>query len=135
MTITVTPKSASTINLDEVIIQISNGTKLCILAWNTSKFALQPSSSGVFSTPGLFDLEASSFGIIVEEDGDGSCNASNPIINKGDKACITVNLSACFNGLDSRADVRGIVIPEVGAPAVIFFRTPATNSNMVVDFF
>jgi archaellin len=57
------------------------------------------------------------------------------IINRGDKACITVNLSACFNRLDSRADVRGMVIPELGAPTVIFFRTPATNSDIVVDFF
>jgi len=133
MTILVTPRAASVINLDEVVVQISDGTNLVILSWN-SKFSSSPSGSGVFSTADVFDLNASEFGIIVVEDGDGSCTLGSPSINHGDKAIITVNLSACFSGLTPRTDINGLVLPEHGSPGIFLFRTPATTSKTVIRF-
>ena len=131
MTITVTPRSASAINLGDAIVQISNGSKMCILNWSGT-YASQPSVTGLFSTPDVFDLGASTFGIIVEHDADSSCGPSNPVIDDGDKVLLTVNLSACFNGLSERADIKGMVIAEQGSPGVFLFRTPATNTKPII---
>ena len=122
------------INLDETVLTIANDSKKCVLSWK-GVFASAPSSNGVFSTPGAFDLNASEFGIIVLEDPDGSCTSSTPVINRGDKVLIDVNLSACFNGLASREDVRGMVIVEQGSPGIFLFRTPASTSRSVVELF
>lgn len=135
MTIEVTPKSGSSINLDMVVIQISNGSKLCALSWDSSKFAPQASGSGVFSTPRLFDLNASDFGIIVVKDGDGSCTSSVPVINQGDKVLLTVNLSACFYGLEQRSEISGMIISEHGSPGIFLFRTPTSTYRYVVKLF
>jgi flagellin FlaB len=135
MSIMVTSRAGgSAVNLDETIITISNGSKMCLLKWNTTSFSSAPSGSGIFSMTTLFDIGADDFGIIVIEDADGSCTDSNPVINKGDKAILTVNLSACFNGLASREDIDGMVIPEDGSPGVFLFRTPGTTSKTVVEF-
>jgi archaeal flagellin FlaB len=133
MSIMITSRSGgSGVNLDQVVVKMSNGSKLCLLSWDTS-FALAPSASGLFSTANMFDIGADDFGIIVIEDADGSCTASNPVINKGDKVVLTVNLSACFGGLASREDLEGMVIPEMGSPGVFLFRTPGTNNKTLVD--
>lgn len=133
MTITVTARSASAINLGDVIVQLSNGSKMCILNYSNSAYASQPSANGLFATSGVFDLGPSTFGVVVEHDADISCSDSNPVINEGDKVMITVNLSACFGGLPTRADIEGMVIPEHGSPGVILFRTPPTNSKPIVE--
>jgi flagellin FlaB len=122
------------VNLDGVVVTISNGSRKCLLAWN-DRFASAPSGSGVFSTANVFDCNASEFGIICIEDADGSCTSTNPVINRGDKAIITVNLSACFKGLEFRADVRGMVILEDGSPGVFLFRTPSSCSKTVFELF
>jgi len=133
LTIMVTPRSASVIDLGEVVVEIADENELVALTWS-SAFALSASASGVFSTPNCFDLNANEFGIIVVEDGDGSCTSDAPTINRGDKAVLCVNLSACFNGIEGRKEVRGLVIPELGAPGIFLFRTPATTSRTVVNF-
>ena len=131
MTIMVTPLAGSEIDLGETILQISNGTDLLILTYNNT-FAALPSSNGVFSTTAVFNLNASEFGIIAVEDGDGSISATAPSINHGDKALLTVNLSACFNGLAARTDIEGMVIPEHGSPGVFLFRTPIITTRTIV---
>lgn len=135
MSIMVTPCSGTDgIDLSQVVITLANDSKKCVLAYG-NVFASSPSENGMFSTPGLFDLNASEFGIIRVDDADGSCTSSNPVINQGDKVLLTVNLSACFNGLPGRADCRGMVIVEEGAPGIFLFRTPASSSKTVVEFF
>ena len=135
MSIMVTPCSGTEgIDLSTVVITLANDSKKCVLAYG-NVFASSPSENGMFSTSGLFDLNASEFGIIRIEDPDNSCTASNPVINQNDKVLLTVNLSACFNGLPGRADVRGMVIVEEGAPGIFLFRTPASSSKTVIEFF
>ena len=83
----------------------------------------------------MYDLNATEFGIIVVEDGDGSCTESNPGMTPGDKIVLTVNLSALFNGLQSRIDVRGMIIIEQGYPGIFQFATPSSSSRTVVELF
>jgi flagellin FlaB len=135
MSIMVTPCSGTDgIDLSEVILTIANNSKMCVLSYGNT-FAATPSASGVFSTTGLFDLNTTEFGIIVIEDRDSSCTSQAPVINNGDKALLTVNLSASFNGFAGKQDCRGMVIVEEGAPGVFLFRTPATSLKTVVEFF
>jgi len=77
--------------------------------------------------PNIFEVDADEFGIIVIEDADGSCTYSAPVINRGDRVLLTVNLTACFSGgLPERTDVFGMVVPEEGTPGVFAFRTPSS---------
>ncbi|MCK4365685.1 MAG: hypothetical protein KAW45_06515 [Thermoplasmatales archaeon] len=133
MTIMVTPRGASIINLNNCVVQISDGTDLLMLSYNNT-FATTPTSNGVFSTAAVFNLNASEFGIIAVEDHDGSISASAPSINHGDKALITVNLSACYNGLAARTDIKGMVVPEHGSPGIFLFRTPTITTRTIVTF-
>ena len=124
----------SGVDLSEVVIMISNESKMCILSWD-STFASAPSGSGIFSTANAFDFGPDDFGIIVIEDADGSCTSGAPAINRGDKVILSVNLSACFNGVPSKNDIKGMVVVEQGSPGVFLFRTPATTSSKtVVEF-
>ena len=135
MSIMVTPCSGTDgIDLSTVVITLANDSKKCVLSYG-NVFASSPSENGMFSTTGVFDLNAGEFGIIRLEDPDNSCTASNPVINQNDKILLTVNLSACFNGLPGRADIRGMVIVEEGAPGIFLFRTPPLSSKTVVEFF
>jgi flagellin FlaB len=123
----------SGVDLGQVFVTISNGSKQCLLTWDNS-FASAPSGSGVFSTANMYDFGADDFGIIVIEDADGSCTSGAPVINRGDKAVLTVNLSACFNGLTTRQDIDGMVVAEDGSPGVFLFRTPCVSSKTIVEF-
>jgi flagellin FlaB len=133
MSVIVTPRGASEINLGEVVLQISNEDKLVSLTYD-STFSSTVSGSGIFQTSNMFDLNASSFGVIVIEDEDTSMSEDFPTINNGDKAALTVNLSASFSGFTGRQDIRGMVIPEHGSPGIFLFRTPATTIKTVVNF-
>jgi len=121
------------IDLSETIITIQNDTVMLVLSY-ANVFSLTSSGSGVFSTAGMFDLNASEFSIIVIEDDDGSCTSTAPIINAGDKALLNINLSAGFNGFAGKEDIEGMVIIEDGAPAPFLFRTPGTCTKTVVEF-
>jgi len=134
MTVIVTSRSGgSAVDLSETIITISNGTKQTIINWDNTKFASTAASTGIFSTSGMYDLNATYFGIIVIEDADGSCTSNAPGMNNGDKIALTFNMSAIFNGILFRDDIRGMVIPQNGASGMFLFRTPATTSRTVVE--
>ena len=134
MSIMVTPCSGTNgIDLAETVIQISNGSKMCILSY-ANVFAASVSGNGLFSTSGCFDLNGSEFSIISIEDRDSSMSQANPTLNGGDKALLNINLTACFGGLPGKDDVEGMVIVEEGAPGPFLFRTPGSNVNAVVEF-
>ena len=135
LTITVAPRAGSNdIDLSTTVIELTNSTVKCILTWDTT-YASAVSGSGVFAT-NAFDLGPDDFGIIVLEDADGSCGSSTPVINRGDKVMLTVNLTACFHGLSERTDVWGTIIPEEGAPGAFAFRTPPSiAADTVFDLY
>jgi flagellin FlaB len=135
MTITVTPRAGSTeINLERVIIEISNSDIKCVLKWEDDA-AYDVDANGVFSTD-VFDLTADEFGIIALYDDDSSINANAKGLNDNDKAILSLNLSATFNGgLAQRKDVWGMVIPETGSPGVFIFRSPPAYADTLNDLY
>lgn len=135
LAIVIKPRAGSKdIDLNETILTISDTTKKCILLWDGSSFSSSVGTSGVFNES-VFNLTGSEFGIIKLEDADGSCNSSTPVINRGDCVMLTINASACFSGIDARADVWGQIIPEWGGPGVFSFRVPASLYDTVLGLY
>ena len=147
MTITIAPRAGSQdIDLSQTVIEVSDSSRKCILAYNGNDpdYASAVHQNGVFATPDdsdgtkmMLGQGANTFGIIELEDADGSCDATNPVINRGDKVMLTVNLTACFSdgGVSERSDVWGMVIPEEGAAGSFGFRTPASYTDDVFDLY
>jgi len=145
LTITVAPRAGSyDIDLSQTVIEISDTNVKCILTYagdgNDPNFAGSIGTNGVFGTTDddsgdMLAQNASSFGIMELEDADGSCSSENPVINRGDKVMLTVNLTACFGGVDVRTDIWGMIIPEEGAAGSFGFRTPASYSDEVFDLY
>jgi len=136
MTITVAPRAGSAdIDLSQTVLEISNSTTKCLLTFgNSSAYATSVASNGVFASD-VFNLDPDEFGIIELEDADSSASAATPVINRGDKVMLSINASACFQGVQERTDVWGMVIPEDGAPAIFAFRTPAAFTDTVYDLY
>ena len=78
-------------------------------------------------------VETDSIAKLVVEDADNSLTSTAPVINRGDKVYLCVNTTACFNNLEERVDIWGLVAPELGAPGIISFRTPASYIDDVMD--
>lgn len=126
MVIVIRPRAGSEpIDLSTTILQLSNSTRKIIFDYDSSSFASTPNSTGLFNT-NAFPATAGKFGVIVLEDEDGSCTSSTPVINKGDKVALTVDVNTNFGGFKTRTYVWGTVMPEQGAPGIISFTTPAT---------
>jgi len=91
------------------------------------------------------DLTASTFGIIVVQDSDGSLKPLTPTLTKGDLAIIAINTAKVFDnngnnaydagvdGIEPNTKITGQVVPEFGAPGVIEFTTPSTYTQSVME--
>jgi len=137
MTITVRARAGSSeIDLDEVVMEISDTTSKQVLIWGGASFYKDRARrTGVFNTKNVFAVGAKQFGIIELEDADNSTTSTGPVINRGDYIMITVNCTTCFSGLSPRDDVWGTIIPEEGASAVFAFRVPSSLSETVYDLY
>ncbi len=142
MTITVRPRAGSQdIDLEQTIIEFSDGTTKVLLSYNESatwnfNSEVNTSTGQVFGTGG-WNMTNEEFGILVLEDADGSCStATAPVINRGDLVMLLISTEACFGGgLSARDDVWGQVMPEEGAPGHFAFRVPASLSDTVYDLY
>ena len=140
MTITVRPRAGSAdIDLAEVFLELSNTDYKVIMNYDTAgSNNWNDSGTGVddvFSVA-CFPVAANRFGILVLEDADGSCTATNPVINRGDKVLLCVDTTQSFNatsGINERTDIWGMVCPEQGSPGVISFTTPASYNDNIYD--
>ena len=147
LTITVAPRSGSQdIDLNQCVVELSDTTNKCILTYigtaTDPNFAGAVEAVGVFATTDddttdpMLEQLANSFGIIELEDADDSCSDTNPVINRGDKVMLCVNLTACFTpGVGTRTDIWGMVIPEEGAAGQFGFRTPASLADTCYDLY
>ena len=137
MSITVAPRAGSMdIDLAQSVIEISNSTVKCLLTYDSNSYIGAVETDGVFGTTGAFIfLGPDDFGLIEIEDADNSVSSTTPVINRGDKVMLTVNLTVCFRGLPERTDVWGQVIPEDGSSGIFAFRTPASLSDTVYDLY
>jgi flagellin FlaB len=146
LTITIKPRAGSgDIDLNNTVIEISNGTIKALLAYNVAKTWNFNSTidhnaanqASVFATGGWNETNEE-FGIIVVEDPDDpdSCSYATPVINRGDKVMICISTDAIFgNGLSPRDDVWGMIIPEEGSPGVFSFRVPPSLTDTVYDLY
>jgi flagellin FlaB len=142
LTLSVTTRAGSPeIDLSQIILEISNSDTKSVLSYNSGEpeFVDGVSSSGVFGCQdggvNIFDQGTTTFGIIVLEDSDSSCDADSPVINKGDVVMICINASACFNGLETRTNVWGTILPEGGSLVPFSFRIPGLGSDTVFDLY
>ncbi|MCX6665729.1 MAG: flagellin [Euryarchaeota archaeon] len=126
------------VDLGQSVIEISDSSTKNFLTYNSGNFTTKANINGnVFTDtfyPNSTANSSTTFGIIVLEDGDGSCNAPTPVINKGDHVMLTINVSAAFGGgFSTRTDIFGMVIPEIGSPGIISFTTPPAYSSLVIE--
>ena len=131
------------IDLNNTYILLSNGQTKTLLRYNYSNATTSDATSfkGIVSGD-MFDIGDKywnttgneTFAIGVLQDEDGSMTATNPVLNRGDKAILYIctNTSFLFNSqLSPRTDVFGRVIPEIGSPGVISFTTPMTYVDQI----
>ncbi|MEF8879055.1 MAG: archaellin/type IV pilin N-terminal domain-containing protein [Candidatus Thermoplasmatota archaeon] len=93
------------------------------------------SSDGVFHTLNHSCLSSKDFGLVALRDSDGSITDSYGL-GTSDSVMVIINLSAAFpetNGLEPNKEVRGRIIPEVGASGIFFVSTPNTFPHRVVS--
>ena len=134
MTITIRPRSGSNdIDLSTAVLELSDGTNKYVLSWDSSVYAASPAAAGIFSTDVFNALAANEFGIIELKDADGSCDGTTPVINRGDKVSLTINVTATFGGISERTEITGRIVPEEGAAGIISFRSPASLTDEVYD--
>jgi len=131
MTITIQPRAGSfSIDLNQTYIEVSDSDKKVIIRYNGSVdgiFTEQEDINGSLFSSDHYPTDGDTFGIIVVEDPRNSLSLESPVIKKGGKVMLTINVSAIFsNGLETRKDVWGLIQPEEGAAGVYAFSTPAS---------
>jgi flagellin FlaB len=129
MTITIQPRSGSfSIDLNQTYVEVSDSDKKVIIRYNGSvggTFTDQVDINGDLFSSDHYPTDGDHFGIIVVEDPRGSLSLASPVIKKGGKVMLTINVSAIFtNGLETRKDIWGLIQPEEGAAGVYAFSTP-----------
>jgi len=140
LAILVAPRAGSTdVDLSQTYIEISDSAMKNVLKYDSNEFHEKDEINGDEFTATFYDvLTATTFGVIVLEDADGSCTPATPVINRGDKVLLTVccGTGLVFNGeIPERTDVWGMVQAEDGAPGVFAFRTPASYTDTVIDLY
>jgi flagellin FlaB len=120
------------INIFSSYIELSDTNKKVIFNYTTSFYSKPDGLSNIFSA-NVFPEIGSQFGLIVIEDFDGSISQLNPVVNRGDKLYLCLNLTASFNGISKNTDVWGRVVPEVGHVGVIDFRTPYSFVDNIME--
>jgi len=135
LAITVEPNPGSDrIDLNNTFILISDGTRKALLtyAYNNTIFYDGDVTGDLFTAVKWANLSNNTFAIGVLQDYDGSMSRFNPTMNRGDKAVLYVYLDKTMAGqLQTRKDMFGQVIPEIGASGVISFTSPKAYSDTI----
>ena len=140
MTITVKCRAGSSpIDLNQTVIEMTDGSKKVLLSYNSAKTwnfnsSVDTNDGSVFGT-GAWNETNEEFGILVLNDIDGSVTSSLPVINRGDLVMLCISTTSCFSGLDPRDDIWGMVIPEEGSIGIFAFRVPSSLPDMVYDLY
>ncbi len=137
LAVEVRPRSGSQgIDLSETLVQLSDSNVTLVLTYNQARFVAKADIDGNSFTSTFYDgLAANEFSVIVLEDADGSCAQATPVINRGDKVLLTIDVgdASGFNQVAERIDIYGSIIPEEGSPGIISFRTPSSYSENIFD--
>lgn len=133
LAIVITPITASDgLDLAFGYIFLSDSNKKVVLHYNSSCFS-SSISNGLFNTLNSSNLSATTYGVMVVRDIDGSCSSTTPVINDGDLVVLLINATKCFSGIGTHTAVSGNVNPEYGISGVIGFTTPSTFADTIVD--
>lgn len=135
LAITIRPRAGSTdIDLSQAFVEISDTGYKIILNYTTTYF-VEDAGDGKDNIFGqsFFPSTTYQFGLLVLEDADDSCNINNPVINKGDKVIIGIDTSQVFSNIAGGTDIWGMVVPEVGSPGVIKFKTPSSYAGNILE--
>ena len=133
LAIFISPTAASeAIDLSHTFLSLSDSAKKVVLN-STSQCFSGSASNGLFGTLNTSFLTASRFGIIVIRDADGSCSASQPVINDEDMVVLLVDTTTCFSGIGPNVQVTGEIYPEFGISGSIGFTTPSSFVSTIVD--
>ncbi len=125
------------IDLSQTYLELADENKKVVLNYTTSYYEEPNGQNDIFNasvfpdTPGGFP--ASQFGLLVVEDADDSLKEATPVMNRGDRVYICINITGTHSDIAERVEVWGLVVPELGSPGVIKFRTPASYSVDVFD--
>ncbi len=130
--IAVTPRAGSTtIDFSHTFLELSNASIKCIFNYTSGYWVDMTAGVDNLFNINAFPVSASRYGLIVLRDEDGSCTQNNPLITAGDMIGITINTAACFNGIGPNTRINGLIVPEVGAGAVVAFQTPTTYAEEI----
>jgi len=146
LAIMIRPRAGTdSIDISDCFIEISNTSKKIILNYSTSYFSKPTGLDDIFSAAVFPDdnfaygnasnRDGSRFGILVLDDADGSVTQNNPLINRGDKICLCINATGCFNNIAERSTIWGMVIPVDGSPGVFKIQTPSTYADNVMELY
>jgi len=134
LAIEIKPRSGSPdIDLNTTVIEISDSSTKYVLSYDSNNHTTASNVDGNLFTSGFYPESSgatTTFGVIVLQDADGSCIATNPVINFGDHVVLSVGNA--FSGISPRTDVFGMVISEEGSPGVIGFRTPESYTETIL---
>lgn len=119
------------LDLRTTIIEISDSSNKYVLKYDLNAFTLSADVGADIFNCTFPTSNTTNYGVIVLQDGDGSCTSDSPVLNFGDHVILAVG--NVFSGLHPRQDVFGYVIPEQGSPGVIDFRTPESFFDSVID--
>jgi flagellin FlaB len=145
LAIMVRPRAGTdSIDISSCYLELSNSSKKMILNYTTSYYSKPNGFDNIFSASVFPDDDAnnsdhnnnrdgSRFGILVVEDADNSVLQNTPLINRGDKVCLCINTTSCFNNITEKTDIWGAIVPEEGSLGGFEFRTPSTYSDSVME--
>ncbi len=131
--ILITPRAGSpNIDLSGVLVELSDSNQKNIMEYSSSFWV-----NGTTGVDDLFDVDAfstvsSEYGVIVLVDDDGSCDATTPVVNRGDNVMLALNTTAILGGISENVNILGNVILEEGAWSIIQFRTPSSFVNPIL---
>jgi len=120
------------IDLTYTYISLSDTSKSVILNLSTDVYS-NSVSGGLFGTLNDTNLTSTTYGLMVIRDVDSSCTSISPIINSDDLVVLLVNSTECFQGIDTRTEVTGNVVPEYGISGVIGFTSPSSYINTIIE--
>jgi len=122
------------IDIGQAVVEISDSSNKYILRYGGAVCDVADVNGDIFAVSNFG--AADDFDIISIQDADSSCSSDTPVINFGDHVMLAITSSLVFSsnsGILPRTDVSGMVIPEVGAPAIIGFTSPSSYSDQVME--
>jgi len=127
-----TTAGSQEVDLSETYISISDSSKKVILNYTSNVFSSSV-SNGLFGTINSSNLSATTYGLMIVRDIDGSCTSTNPTINEDDLVVLMLNSTDCFSGISTRTDVLGYIVPEYGMSGVFSFTTPSVYIDTIIE--